>query len=200
MIERLEGDLLEVGPDHLLIQVGGIGIRVLVSKGVIGSARAGTRVTIPTRLVVRDGEPFLYGFQDAEERAGFDALLSVSGVGPRIALAVLSCLSPDRLALEIEKGSPSVLLTIPGVGKKLAARILLELKGRISLPEGSAGARREMEKGSDLSAEAVRALMALGYPHAESWEAVRAAIRDKKEPPQLDQLVREALVGLSRGR
>lgn len=200
MIERLQGELIEVGAEHLLINIGGIGIRVLVPRGLVDRMSVGRHVTILTRLVVRDGEPQMYGFLGPDERACFDALLSVSGVGPRIALAVLSSIEPSRLALEIEKGSPSLLTTIPGVGKKLAARILLELKGRISPGAGSAGIGSEADVGSDIALEAVRALTALGYPQAESREAVRAALHERSEPPPLDQLLREALTGLSRSR
>lgn len=202
MIERLEGELLEVAPEHLLINIGGIGIRALVPRTVADRVRAGTRVTILTRLIVRDGEPQLYGFLTPDERACFDALISVSGVGPRIGLGILSFLDPAKLAVEVEKGSSTHLLTVPGVGRKLAGRILLELKGRLSLASPvveTAGAGSDVK--AEIGLEAIRALTALGYPSAESREAVRTALgKHSDAPPALDQLLREALIGLSRGR
>jgi holliday junction DNA helicase RuvA len=202
LIERLEGDLVEVGPEHILINIGGIGIRVNVARTVADRLQAGGRAVILPRLIIRDGDPQLFGFLASDERSCFDALISVTGVGPRIGLAVLSHMDPHRIALEVERGSPEQLLIVPGIGRKLASRILLEVKGRLSFgpPEDLAG-MPEVPSDSDLSREAVRALTALGYPLAESREAVRLALTDiAEESPSLDRILRAALTGLSRAR
>lgn len=199
MIERLDGEFIEVGSDHILVGVGGVGIRVTVPRSVAERLEGRSRGVIWTRLLVRDGDPQLYGFLTLDERAGFDALRGVSGVGPRIAMAILSFLDPHALALEIERGSHVRLLTVPGVGRKLADRILLELKGKIAVGEAPS------EDGAgggvgDLGLDAVRALTALGYPLAESREAVRQALKEGPDAPStLDAVLREALTGLNRG-
>jgi holliday junction DNA helicase RuvA len=200
MIERLEGDFLEIGADHLLIGVGGVGIRVSVPRSVIDRLDGRARGVVWTRLIVREGDPQLFGFLTLEERACFDALRGVNGVGPRIAMAILSFLDPSTLALELERGSNTRLLTVPGVGRKIADRIVLELKGKIAvgaepLQVGDGAAA------GDLSLDAVRALTALGYPLAESREAVRQALKERADgPATLDAVLREALTGLNRSR
>jgi holliday junction DNA helicase RuvA len=202
MIERLEGEFLEIGPAHILVNLAGVGIRVSVPRTVAERLDGATRGVLWTRLLVRDGDPQLYGFLDIEGRAGFDALLGVSGVGPRIALAILSSMEPGVLALEAERGSIDQLVMISGVGKKLAGRIVLELKGKLPVSASSA------ERGSDdagpfgdLAFDAVRALTALGYPVAESREAVQKTLRSHSGgAPPLDELLRQALIGLNRAR
>ncbi len=137
MIERLEGDLLEMGSGHLLVGIGGLGIRVSVPRTATDRLQGVARGVLWTRLLVREGDPQLYGFLETEERGCFDALLAVSGVGPRIALAILSAMPPDALAMEAERGSIDRLVTVSGVGKKLAGRIVLELKGKLPLVASS---------------------------------------------------------------
>jgi Holliday junction DNA helicase RuvA len=199
MIERLEGEFLEVGASHLLISLGGLGIRVEVPRSVADRFRDATSGVIWTRLLVRDGEPHLYGFAAPGERDCFDSLLGVSGVGARIALGILSFLDPSALALSIERGSTDELVAVPGVGRKLANRIVLELKGR--LPVGLED--EEIVDGSALKVQAggdaVQALTALGYPPRDSQDAVRKILRESAgEPPALDELVRKALLALNR--
>ena len=200
MIERLEGDLLDIGADYLLVGLGGLGVRVMAPRSVVSRLDQQKHVVLWTRLLVRDGEPQLYGFLSHPERASFDALIGVRGVGPRIALGILSFLDPDTLALEVERGSSTQLLTVSGVGRKLANRILLELKGHLAIAaEGAAasGGGGPADAGTD----AIRALTSLGYPPGEAREAVRAVLqRHRGEPAALDEIVREALTGLNRGR
>lgn len=198
MIERIEGEILEAGGSHLLVGIGGIGIRIHVPRGIAERSRTGSRGLFWTRLLVRDGEPHLYGFGGPEERTCFDSLLAVNGIGARIALGILSVLEPLDLALEVERGAIERLTAVSGVGKKLASRIVLELKGRlpidaISSPGESSGI------GGGVEGDAVRALAALGYPPVESRQAVaRARETIGEESATLDRLVREALTALSR--
>lgn len=200
MIERLEGDFLEIGADHLLVGIGGIGIRVSVPRSVIDRLEGRARGVVWTRLIVREGDPQLFGFLTLEERACFDALRGVNGVGPRIAMAILSFLDPAALALELERGSNTRLLTVPGVGRKIADRIVLELKGKIAVGAEPIAVGEALPAG-DLGLDAVRALTALGYPLAESREAVRQALKERPDAPStLDVVLREALTGLNRAR
>lgn len=200
MIEHLDGEFREIGADYAVLQIGGIGIRVALPRSVADRLRGRENGCLLTRLVIRDGEPQLYGFERAEERRAFDALLGVTGVGARIALAILSQLSPEDLSFETERGSVARLLTVSGVGKKLASRIVLELKGR--LPEGGEADGAHGGRAGDMTSDAVRALTALGYPLADSKEAIRQILADPAEgkSPELDRLVRLALRRLGRER
>jgi Holliday junction DNA helicase RuvA len=202
VIERIEGEFLEVGTGHLLVNLGGIGIRILAPRSVVDRFQDASSGVLWTRLLVRDGEPQLYGFADPKERECFDALLAVTGVGARIALAVLSLLDPQGLALAVEAGSAEPLTAVPGVGRKLANRIILELKGR--LPSDLEDLTLA-ESGSTIGgtgADAVRALTSLGYSHTESREAIRRVLETHagKKTPVLDELVRAALTSLVRSR
>ncbi|MDM7915166.1 MAG: Holliday junction branch migration protein RuvA [Candidatus Eisenbacteria bacterium] len=201
MIERLEGEILAVGVDHLLVGLAGLGVKVLAPRPVTDGVRAGQRVLLHTRLLIRDGDPKLYGFLDPDQRFAFDSLIAVSGVGPRIALMILSSLDVGALVREVEAGRPERLLTVPGVGRKLAGRIALDLKGKlaggIEGPEIPGVAPGEGGAGLD----AVKALTALGYPLLDSREAVRKVLQEKGgEIPPLDALLREALLAIHRTR
>ncbi len=199
MIERIEGELLETGPGHLLVGLGGLGIRVSVPRTVLERLDGARQGILWTRLLVRDGDPQLYGFLETEERDCFDALIAVSGVGPRIALAILSSMEPSALALEAEHGSIDRLVMVSGVGKKLAGRIVLELKGKLPLMASSSDVGGAAGLPGELGLDAIRALTALGYPAAESREAVQRVLRNRETAPlPLDQLLREALLGLNR--
>lgn len=201
MIERLEGELLETGAGHLLVSLGGLGIRVSVPRTVPVRLDGARHAVLWTRLIVRDGDPQLFGFLETEERGCFDALIAVSGVGPRIALAILSSMEPSALATEAEHGSIDRLVMVPGVGKKLAGRIVLELKGKLPLTPPPQEGGRLTGPGEDLELDAIRALTALGYPATESRDAVQRILRNRDlSPLPLDRLLREALVGLNRAR
>lgn len=199
MIDRLDGEFLEIGSSHLLMNLGGLGIRVQVPRSVADRFRDASSGTVYTRLLVRDGEPQLYGFAESRERDCFDSLIAVNGVGARIGLGVLSFMDPSTLAMEVERGSVDQLITVPGVGRKLANRIVLELKGRLPISVEET----EQESGKSASAlpdgAAVQALTALGYPLREATDAVRRVFRESgSEPPPLDELVRRALTSMSR--
>jgi Holliday junction DNA helicase RuvA len=201
VIERLEGEFLEVGAAHLLVSVGGIGIRVEVPRSVADRFRGERSGVLWTRLIVRDGEPHLYGFATQTERACFDSLLGVSGVGARIALGILSFLDPSALALGIERGATDELVTVPGVGRKLANRIVLELKGRLPVALESEEIGAEPAGQIQAGGDAVQALTALGYPPRDAQDAVRKILRDAAgEAPALDELVRQALLAMNRVR
>jgi Holliday junction DNA helicase RuvA len=199
MIERVEGDVLEVGAGFVVVQISGIAVRLQAPRLSAARLEPRGRAALWTRLLVRDGDPQLYGFVTRAERDCFDALLGVNGVGPRIALAILSHLEPSGLALALESGGLAAFEKVPGVGRKLASRILLELKGRlpaeIEAPSGVGAVSAER------AADALRALTALGYSGVEAQEAVRQALRgarDGEEPPPLDVVLRSALTSLNR--
>jgi Holliday junction DNA helicase RuvA len=177
MISRLRGTPIGRTPDGLVLDVGGVGYLVAATPGVLSRADAGREVTVETYLHVREDVLQLYGFTDAGERELFVRLLGVSGIGPKVALAVVSSGSADELRRAIALGDPARFQVIPGIGKKTAERIVLELKGSIAdaiEPNGRASAP------SDLVAR--EALVELGYSLVEAEHALAAV--DPELPPE----------------
>ncbi len=176
MIGRLHGKLIEKQPPQILIDVHGIGYEVDVPMSTFCSLPAeGEDVTVLTHMVVREDAQLLYGFRTAAERLAFRALIRISGVGPRIALAVLSGLTVEQLAAAVEKGEAGLLTRIPGIGRKTAERLVLELKGRLQSAE-FAGAG--IAAGDGNRVDIMSALEALGYSEREALAAVKQVPAD----------------------
>ena len=197
MIASVEGTLALREPSGIVIATaGGTGYQVEVPLGVFERLPAlGSKLQLHTELVVREDAWSLYGFDTVLERAVFRRLLGASGVGARIALAMLSALGPDRTVRAIREKDLAALASVPGIGKKKAERLVLELGDRLDdLPvspgAGSGG-------GASPSADAVRALAALGYPAAAAENAVRTAV-ERGAPLETAALVRRALTDLTR--
>jgi Holliday junction DNA helicase RuvA len=174
MIGRLAGLLAEKSPPQLLIDVAGVGYEVDVPMSTFYNLPAlGERVTLLTHFVVREDAQLLYGFLTAAERATFRLLLKISGIGPRLALSILSGLSVGDLTQAVTAQDSGRLVKVPGVGKKTAERLLLELKGKLgpdlSLPAGPR---------SDNHADIAQALIALGYNEREAAAALKALAAD----------------------
>lgn len=171
MIGRLHGKLIEKTPPQVLVDVGGVGYEVDVPMATFCNLPAeGSEITLLTHFIVREDAQLLYGFATAAERQTFRALIRISGVGPRIALAVLSGMSTQDLADAVEQGNATLLTRVPGIGKKTADRLVLELKGKLAgnafAPAGGAA--------SAAQADILSALMALGYSEREAQASVRA--------------------------
>ena len=171
MIGRLHGKLIEKTPPQVLVDVGGVGYEVDVPMSTFCNLPAeGSEITLLTHFIVREDAQLLYGFATAAERQTFRALIRISGVGPRIALAVLSGMSTQDLADAVEQGNATLLTRVPGIGKKTADRLVLELKGKLAgnafAPAGGAA--------SAAQADILSALMALGYSEREAQASVRA--------------------------
>lgn len=175
MIGRLKGTLLEKAPPAILLDVSGVGYEVDVPMSTFCNLpEAGAEVTLLTHFVVREDAMLLYGFATAAEREAFRALIRISGVGPRIALAVLSGLTVEQLASAVEAGEAGLLTRIPGIGKKTAERLILELKGKL---KGAAFAGLSSAEGAS-HADIVSALGALGYSEREAMSAVKTLPAD----------------------
>jgi Holliday junction DNA helicase RuvA len=171
MIGRLYGTLLEKNPPALLVDVGGVGYEVDVPMSTFYDLpAAGERVVLLVHQVVREDAHLLYGFLTAAERDAFRQLIRISGVGPRTALAVLSGMSVADLSQAVALQESGRLTKVPGIGKKTAERLLLELKGKLG-PETPLG--RPAGAVPDASADVVRALMALGYSDREAASVVK---------------------------
>jgi Holliday junction DNA helicase RuvA len=199
VIAFLRGRVAGRGPGWAELDVGGIGFRLALSAHA-GSALPppGAEATVPTALVVREDGVALYGFRDEAERAAFLALTAVATVGPKTALAVLSVLTPEQLAAAVEAEDAEALVRVPGIGRKTAQRLILELKGRLQAAP-AAPPRGAADPAAAAEAEARAALVALGYSPAEAAAAVEAV---RGRATDAGELVRAALreKGLSAAR
>lgn len=192
MIARLQGQLLEVTPPSLVIDVSGVGYQVDVPLSVFDHLPAlGESVTLLTEMIIRDDAHTLYGFQSAADRQLFRDLLKVSGVGPRLALGVLSGVSGPDFALMIDSKDSQALTRLPGIGKKTAERLIVEMQGRIN--SGDSDGATPSLAAIDASQEARQALTSLGYSQAESLKMVRQAQGELPEDANAQHLIKHAL-------
>ena len=191
MIARLSGILVETAADSAVIDVAGVGYLVHLSGRTLAAIGAvGGEVVIPTELQVREDAWTLFGFGSTAERDAFRSLTGIQGVGGRLALAILSILSPDELARAVAQDDKAMIGRANGVGPKLAARIANELKGKLGVT-GLAGAAPAPRAGA--AADALSALANLGFKPAEASAAVNAAQDELGPEATLDALVRLAL-------
>ena len=196
MIASLRGRLLEVLADGAVIEVGGVGYRVhLTPKAVAGLPRDG-EVLVHTVTYVREDTLALYGFATVDERRAFEQLLTATGVGPKLALAVLAVHAPDALRRAVSAGDADALTLVPGVGRKGAARLILELKGRLGEGEPDVAADGD---GRPAYAEIREALGSLGYGPAEIKAALAGLPADAGAHPT-EELLRMALRNLGSAR
>jgi Holliday junction DNA helicase RuvA len=175
MIGRIEGRLLEKNPPGILVDANGVGYEIDVPMSTFYQLPSiSERVTLLTHLIVREDAHQLYGFSTNSERAAFRELIKISGVGARIALSVLSGLSVSELAQTITLQESGRLTRVPGIGKKTAERLLLELKGKLGADLGTA----KTTAANDTATDVIRALLALGYNEREANAAVRGLPAD----------------------
>jgi Holliday junction DNA helicase RuvA len=195
VIASVEGVVGAVAADSLVIEVGGIGYRVFTAPAIIASATAGGKLKLHTYHLVREDQQALYGFRSPEELGFFNLLLTVTGVGPKVALAIVGSRPPADLQLAIMTGDQAVLVSIPGIGKKLAERIIFELKEKVAAAGVAASAA---VGGGAAETEVVAALQALGYSLAEARAASRTALVDATIGGTLEDRVKAALRSLVR--
>ena len=199
MIARLKGTLAEKAPNRLTVDVGGVGYDVLVPLSTFyGIGEPGASVALRIHTHVREDVIALYGFATGLEQDLFERLISISGIGPKLALAVLSGIDPGDLVRAIRAQDVARLTRIPGVGKKTAERIGLELKDRLPLAAPTAAGQPEgTAPGDDLRSDLLSALTNLGYKGQVAEKAVDAAV--KKTPDgSFEQVLRDILRGMTR--
>ena len=173
MIGKLTGTLLEKNPPEVVVDCAGVGYEVQVPMGTFYNLPAvGERVSLLTHFIVREDAQLLYGFGNAPERATFRELIKVAGVGPRTALGILSGMGVADLAQAITLQEAGRLVKVPGIGKKTAERLLLELKGKLGADMGVHSARAQVT--SQAQADILQALLALGYNDKEAATALKA--------------------------
>jgi Holliday junction DNA helicase RuvA len=177
MIASLQGVIDAVSKDSLIVNVNGIGFKVSVTTSVLSEMGAvGREVKLYTHFHIREDDMSLFGFSSLDEMRLFETLISVSGLGPKTAMGMLSAMSADQLAMAIASGSVEMLTTIPGIGKKTADRLILELKDKVGGVMISTPAGRAAQENADV----VAALVSLGYSVQETTRAVNALPTGKK--------------------
>lgn len=201
MIGRLVGTLVAIDAEGALIDVHGVGYLVgLSSRTLAGLPPPGSTVTLAIETMVREDSITLYGFADASERAAFRALMTVQGVGAKVALGLLGAFSPGEIASAIAAGDATALTRAPGVGARLAARIITELAGKPAFAQAAAGVAvaAPLAPADPVLADAVSALANLGYRRAEAEPALSAARARLGSGAPLEELIREGLKALAR--
>lgn len=199
MIAHLSGTISSVGADDVIVDVGGFGMRILTTPATIATLNRGQEATLQTSLVVREDSLTLYGFAEAAERDLFEFVQTASGIGPKVARAMLSVLSPNQLNTAISDADTSTLTTVPGIGRKGADRIIIELRDRVS--EAVPSAPTHGPKGHTRS-QVTEALIGLGWSAKESERAVDEVMfeHDDGQAPEVTAMLRRALQMLSRSQ
>lgn len=201
MIASVRGEVLAVDLDHAVVEVGGcVGLTVYAVPATLATLRRGDQARLATSLVVREDSLTLYGFADAAARELWVLLQTVSGVGPRLALAMLAVLEPDTLRTALAEGDLTVLTRVPGIGRKGAERLVVELRDKVGglapaasgpVTRGSGGVRTQV----------MEALVGLGFAARQAEQAVDAVLADADpEPTGTSDVLRRALTRLGRNR
>ena len=194
MFYYLNGTIAEIGANLAVVDCGGVGYACATTNYTLAQLKRGEKVKLYTYLHVREEIFEIYGFASQGELNSFKMLLGVSGVGPKAALAILSATTPDQLALAIVTGDEKTLMAAPGIGKKIAQRIILELKDKLSKDPGSfaaaSGASVAIPVRNDKSGEAAAALAVLGYTSQDISVALKGLDMDSLP---LEEIIRQAL-------
>jgi len=187
MIDMLTGQVVALREGYVVMLVGGVGLRVYVPASVLNAVGGrGQLLTLYTHLVVREDAFALYGFAEQDERALFETLLTIPGVGPRLALSVISTLTISQLSQAVASQQPELLTRVPGIGKKLAQKLLFELKDKLAVDAATG-----LSTVSEIDTDVIAALTALGYSVVEAQAALQSIPRDA--PPDIEERVRLAL-------
>lgn len=207
MISSLTGTVTHVGLHEAVIEVGGVGMLVQATPGTLATLRLGERAHLETTLIVKEDSLTLFGFQDDGEREVFTTMLSVSGIGPRIALAVLSVHSPLDVSRAVAAGDDKAFSKVPGIGPKGARRIVLELAGKLVLPDPEAEASSDDASGQTASdgpfwrPQVLDALVGLGWTEKDAVGAVDSYVEVEPEAAgaaNVAEALRSVLAGLGR--
>jgi Holliday junction DNA helicase RuvA len=187
MIATLRGEVSQIEDNALIIEVGGVGLRVFVPAPVRGRLKVGEAILLYTHLVVREDALTLYGFESQPDRELFNMLLGVDGIGPKVALSVLSTLTLDTVQRAVFTEEPEILSRVPGVGKKTSQKIILYLHDRLK----PADALARVAALSDKDSEVLAALTSLGYSVIEAQTAIQSLPKDA--PDDVEERLRMAL-------
>jgi Holliday junction DNA helicase RuvA len=198
MISRVRGQVLSIGLDHVVVEVGGVGLAITATPATLATLRTGQEAVLETTLIVREDSLTLYGFADSQARELFGLLLTVSGIGPRIAMATLAVLDPDQLRGALAEGSVTVLTQVPGIGRKGAERLIIELRDKVgaltAVTAGSVATGNGAVRGS-----VVEALVGLGFAARQAEQAVDGVLAENGVT-DTPTVLRKALATLGKKR
>jgi Holliday junction DNA helicase RuvA len=195
VIASVRGPVQHLGLDRVVVEVGGVGMLLHTTPGTASGLHRGQEARLATTLVVREDSLTLYGFASEDERDVFEQVQTVSGVGPRLALAMLSVLTPDRLRAAIAGSDLAALMTVPGIGKKGAERMVLELRDRIGAvaPGSAAAASAPAASAAAWRDQVTEALVGLGWSAKQAEDAVTRVAADAGPNPNVSEMLRAAL-------
>ncbi|WP_020107478.1 Holliday junction branch migration protein RuvA [Nocardia sp. 348MFTsu5.1] len=180
MIASVRGPVVDVALDHVVIDCGGVGYQVLVTPSTAGSVRRGVESTLLTTMIVREDSMTLYGFTEPDARSLFTLLQTVTGVGPRLAMATLAVLEPDALRQALAGGDTKALMTVPGIGKRVAERLVVELRDKVDRPHTESGGAAGVS-GFTIRDQVTEALVGLGFAEAQAEKAVIAVLAENPD-------------------
>ncbi len=205
MISSLTGEIQHIGLDSAVITVAGVGYMFSASPNTLSALRRGNEVTVQTQLLIRDDNPVLYGFSTADEREIFEIMMSVSGIGPRIALAVLSVFNPDEVRQHIDQQDDKAFTKVPGIGPKSARRIILELSGKLVPREepDQASPASPQHKEPSWKEQVQQALIGLGWNEKDALKGIANALEANPallESEDVSAALRATLQNLGEGQ
>lgn len=180
MIASVSGEVIDIALDHVVVECAGVGYRVLATPPTLATLRRGERTRLMTAMIVREDSMTLYGFIDTDARELFGVLQTVTGVGPRLAMATLAVLEPDRLRRALADSDTKALTSVPGIGKRVAERLVVELRDKVGAPAGEPGAALP-GTAAGIGAQVAEALVGLGFADAAAQKAVTEVLAAQPE-------------------
>ena len=198
MIAFVRGQVAAVTLNSAVLEVGGVGLELMCTPGTLATLRTGQTATLPTSMVVREDSLTLFGFLDEDEKAVFELVQTASGVGPKLAQAILACLAPDELRVAVASDDAKTLTKVSGIGQKGAQRIILELKDRLGAPVGHVRNGMPAVLLRRGRTRCSRALVGLGWSAKDADAAVEAVAPEAGDDPQVAVLLRSALRTMSK--
>ncbi|MEU1999985.1 Holliday junction branch migration protein RuvA [Rhodococcus sp. NPDC019627] len=181
MIASVRGEVLEIALDHAVIESAGVGYRVNATPATLGGLHRGSEARLITAMIVREDSMTLYGFPDSESKELFGLLQTVSGVGPRLAMATLAVLEPDALRTALAEGNVTALTRVPGIGKRGAERMVVELRDKVDAVASSSGAVTIAAGSGSIRDQVVEALVGLGFPAKQAEQATDSVLVEAPE-------------------
>ena len=197
MIAFVRGEVAAVTLTSAVVEVGGVGLELMCTPNTLATLRTGQTATLPTSMVVREDSLTLFGFVDEDEKQVFELVQTASGVGPKLAQAMLAVLTPDAVRRAVAGDDVRALTTVPGIGQKGAQRIILELKDRLGAPVSSAGGRSVVPS-EPWRDQVQKGLVGLGWSAKDADKAVDTVADQAGEEPDVAALLRAALRTLSK--
>ncbi len=198
MIAFVSGEVAAVTLSSAVVEVGGVGLEVMCTPGTLATLRLGQPARLPTSMVVREDSLTLFGFVDEDEKSVFELVQTASGVGPKLAQAMLAVLPPDDLRAAVAAEDVKTLTRVPGIGQKGAQRIILELKDRLGVPSGRGPASPAAPAAAGWRDQVHQGLVGLGWTTKEAERAVETVAPQAGDQPDVGGLLRAALRTLSR--